>query len=115
MSNVNLGQDVANKQERKWTAVLIVAKSHPLSQAEGMHRYGSLLNFNLYITYLPTLCICRRVSCTMSFFPSVPTNFLCHGIFGLNAEFIWHFLQNFYCEKTIFGFVNVTVSVITTF
>ena len=30
MANLNLGQDVANKRERKYTAVHIVAKPYPL-------------------------------------------------------------------------------------
>ena len=30
MANLNLGQDVANKRERKQTAVDLVAKSYPL-------------------------------------------------------------------------------------
>ena len=30
MANLNLGQDVVNKRGRKYTAVHIVAKSHPL-------------------------------------------------------------------------------------
>ena len=33
MANLNLGQDVANKRERKMTIAHIVSKSHPLSQA----------------------------------------------------------------------------------
>ena len=44
MAKVNLGQDVANRRERKWTATHIVAKSDPLEQAAGMRRYGSLIN-----------------------------------------------------------------------
>ena len=30
MANLNLGQDVANKRERKYTVSHIVAKSYPL-------------------------------------------------------------------------------------
>ena len=30
MANLNLGQDVANKRERKQTAAQIVAKAYPL-------------------------------------------------------------------------------------
>ena len=37
MANINLGQDAA---------ALIVAKSYPLGQAVGIHRYGSLININ---------------------------------------------------------------------
>ena len=46
MANLNLGQDVANKRERKWTAVHIVAKSYPLYLAVRMRCYVSLLNIN---------------------------------------------------------------------
>ena len=46
MTNLNFGQDVANKRERKQTAAHIVAKSYPLKQAAGMRRHGSLLNIN---------------------------------------------------------------------
>ena len=41
MANVNSGQDVANKRERKWWPNLIQIK-----QAVGMRRYGSLININ---------------------------------------------------------------------
>ena len=48
MANLNLGQNVANNSEnRKQTAAHIVAKSYPLWQAVGIHRYGSLANINL--------------------------------------------------------------------
>ena len=40
MANLNLGQDVANKRERKWIAAHIVAKSYSL------YRYFSLININ---------------------------------------------------------------------
>ena len=40
MTNFNLGQDVANKREIKWTAALVVAKSLPLYIANC--RNGSL-------------------------------------------------------------------------
>ena len=30
MANINLGQEVANKRERKWTAAHIVGKSYSL-------------------------------------------------------------------------------------
>ena len=40
MANLNLGQDVANKRERKKTA------AHLVTQAVGMHRYGSPFNIN---------------------------------------------------------------------
>ena len=43
MPNLYLGQDVANKRERKQTAAHIVAKSYPLGQAVRMSRYGSLI------------------------------------------------------------------------
>ena len=46
MASLNLGQDVANKRERKWSAAHIVAKSYPLLLAVGMRRYGSLINMN---------------------------------------------------------------------
>ena len=46
MASLNLGQNVANKRERKQTAAHIVAKSYPLWQAVGMHCYGSLININ---------------------------------------------------------------------
>ena len=42
MANLNLGQDVANKRERKYTA----AKFYPLYQIVGMRRCGSLFNIN---------------------------------------------------------------------
>ena len=41
MANLNLGQNVANKRERK-----IVAKSFSVEQAAGMRRYGSLISIN---------------------------------------------------------------------
>ena len=43
MVNLNLGQDAANKKERKQTAAHIVAKFYHLQQAVRMRRYGSLL------------------------------------------------------------------------
>ena len=46
MADLNLGQDVANKRERKQAATHVVAISYPLQQAVGMHRYGSLININ---------------------------------------------------------------------
>ena len=46
IGNPNLGQDVANKSEGKYTAARIVAKSNPLQQAVETHRYGSLININ---------------------------------------------------------------------
>ena len=46
MANLNLGQDVANKREIKYTAAHIVAKSYPLYLAEEMRRYGSLIYIN---------------------------------------------------------------------
>ena len=46
MASLNIGQDVANKRERKETAVHIVAKSYPLYLAVKMGRYGSLMNIN---------------------------------------------------------------------
>ena len=46
MANLNLGQDVANKRERKKTAAHMVAKSCPLWQAAWNPRYGSLININ---------------------------------------------------------------------
>ena len=46
MANLNLGQDVANKRERKQTAAPLVAKSHTHKQAAGRSRYGSLININ---------------------------------------------------------------------
>ena len=51
MANLNLGQDVANKRERKLTTAHIVAKSYPL-------RYVSLININPSRLYeLLTLCL----------------------------------------------------------
>ena len=44
--DLNLGQDVANKTERKMTAARIVAKSYLLQQAVRLRRYGSLININ---------------------------------------------------------------------
>ena len=44
MASLNLGQDVANKGERKQTAAHIVAKSYPLYIAVRMHH--SLLKIN---------------------------------------------------------------------
>ena len=46
MASLNLGQDVANKIERKLTAAHIVAKSYPLYLAVKMRRYGSLIRIN---------------------------------------------------------------------
>ena len=46
MANLTLGQDVANKGERKQTAAHVVAKSYLLYQAARMRRYGSLININ---------------------------------------------------------------------
>ena len=46
MASLNLGQDVANKRERKYIAVHIVAKSYPLYIAVRMRRYGSLIKIN---------------------------------------------------------------------
>ena len=46
MANLNLGQDVANKRKRKYTAAHRVATSCLLNQAAGMSRYGSLININ---------------------------------------------------------------------
>ena len=44
MANLNLGQDVANKRERKLTAANIMAKSYLLYLAVKMCRCGSLIN-----------------------------------------------------------------------
>ena len=46
MASLNLGQDVSNKRERKYTTAHIVAKSYPLEQAVKMCHYGSLININ---------------------------------------------------------------------
>ena len=46
MASLNLGQYVANKRRRKQGTDDIVAKSNNLWQAEGMHRYGSLIYIN---------------------------------------------------------------------
>ena len=46
MANRNLGQDVANKKERKSTIADKVAKSYSQLQAVGMRRYGSLIIIN---------------------------------------------------------------------
>ena len=46
MASLNLGQDVANKIERKYTAAHIVAKSYPLYLAVRMCRYFSLINID---------------------------------------------------------------------
>ena len=43
MANLNLGQDVANKIERKQRTAHIVGKSYPRYQAIRMRRYGSLI------------------------------------------------------------------------
>ena len=58
MANLNLGQDVANKVERKLTAVLTVAKSYLLKQAEKMRRYGSLVNINPSVLLEPVSSCC---------------------------------------------------------
>ena len=55
MTSLKLGQYVANKRERIWTAPHIVAKSFPLWQAVVMRRYGSLININLSGSSVPTL------------------------------------------------------------
>ena len=47
MSSLHVGQDVANKRERKQTAAHIVAKSYLLYTAVKMYRYGCLININL--------------------------------------------------------------------
>ena len=44
MASLNLGQDEANKGERKLTAHHIVANSYPLYLAVKMYRYSSLIN-----------------------------------------------------------------------
>ena len=44
MANLNLGQDAANKRERKLTAT---HKTYPLQLTVKMHRYGSLIKINL--------------------------------------------------------------------
>ena len=41
-----MGQDVANKRERKRTAAHIVAKSYPIASCIRMRRYGSLIKIN---------------------------------------------------------------------
>ena len=46
MANLNLGQDVANKRERKKTAAPKVIKSYPLQLGVKMRRYSSLININ---------------------------------------------------------------------
>ena len=46
MANLNLGQDVTNKRERKETVAYEVAKFYPLWQTVGIRRYGSLININ---------------------------------------------------------------------
>ena len=51
MANFNIGKDVANKRERKQTAVHIAAEYYPLELAVGMRRYGSLININLSVCW----------------------------------------------------------------
>ena len=47
MANLNLGQDVANKREKKiGIAGHIVAKSYSLKQAVQWSRHGSFININ---------------------------------------------------------------------
>ena len=46
MENLNLGQNVANKRERKQTTPHKDAKFYPLLLAVRMRRYGSLININ---------------------------------------------------------------------
>ena len=47
MANLNLGQDVANKSEKKSNvAAHIVSSFYPQEQAVWMLRYGSLININ---------------------------------------------------------------------
>ena len=41
MASLNLGQDVANKRERKY-----IATYYPLYLVERMRRYGSLIKIN---------------------------------------------------------------------
>ena len=55
MANLNLGQDVANKRERKHTAAHKVAKFYPLKLAERMRRYGSLITINPSIQHDPII------------------------------------------------------------
>ena len=53
MADLYLGQDVANKRERKQTAAHIVAKPYPLYLAVRMRRYGSLFNINPSLRCFP--------------------------------------------------------------
>ena len=46
MASLNLGQDVANERERKWTAAHIVAKILSPMPSIRMDRYGSLIKIN---------------------------------------------------------------------
>ena len=67
MASLNLGQDVANKRERKQTAAHIVAKPYSLQPVAGICHYGSLININpsglekgkCYLDYdeVPITCI----------------------------------------------------------
>ena len=60
MASLNLGQDVANKRERKQTAAHIVARSYSLYLAVKMCRYGSLININPSAIRIVKGKICQR-------------------------------------------------------
>ena len=53
MPSLNLGQDVANKRERKKRVAHIVAKPYPLYLAVRMHLYGSLIKINPSAVVMP--------------------------------------------------------------
>ena len=51
MANLILGQDVANKRERKQTADHILLRFYLLQKAAVIRRYGSLININPSCSY----------------------------------------------------------------
>ena len=81
-----LGQDVANKRERKYTAAHIVAKSQPLYQAAGMRRYRSLIIINPSVfPYRDNEIFSRNVSVPHNTFTYWKQNFYCMYLF----EEVW--------------------------
>ena len=56
LTNLNIGQDVANARKRIWTNAYKVAKFYPLQLAVRMGRYGSLININPDLIF-PALAI----------------------------------------------------------
>ena len=47
MTNLNLGQDVANKRNKNRHLLIYMAKSYPLWEAQRIYRYSSPIYINL--------------------------------------------------------------------